>query len=933
NASVNAQILTPTALGTIVNDDGPDITIGNVTQAEGNAGTSNFVFTVNLSGPSASDVSFNFATSDVSATTADGDYIATSGSKTILAGNTSTTITVQVVGDNKKEPNETFNVTLSGAVNGNIVGGPGIGTITDDDPTPSISINDVSQAEGNSGLTAFNFTLSLSNPSSQTITVLANTADGTATLADNDYQQIINQTVTFPPGSTSQPFTVNVVGDATTEPDQTFFVNLSGQTNSTILDGQGQGTILNDEGPSVTGTTPTNSQTGVSIGTHMVVTFSMAMDPATFTSGTTVTLSPDPSAGAVSPLMQFFWNGGFTQVTIVFDTKLPVGVHGDDVLAESTIYTVTVKGGAAGVKSSIASGSLQMAGDYVTQFTTTLDATPPTVTSIVPDINNPVPAGTSTFTVTWSEPMNKTQGNVQIQSNGSYQADAQLNPPSSNGMTLGWNGPGTVLTINLTTPLPARGLFRFGTNNFNDLNNNFYDNPNNDQVFVTPAAGDATPPTVVSFYPATGSVGVSRDQEILIGFSEGMWPADLLSAAKITVATNIGVLPVMTREIIDFPGVFIEPLKAWPANATITVTVLNTVRDAAGITKAANQAFTFTVGAGDVVNPPVIDAPFSTLANNDQDLDPNQLQESLVFKNSSSGARAFMNSQSSAPQDLTLVEQATGIPLKGFTADTRNNGLEIRGMQSGSFTGFTVTGGGTMYTLTLNPTLQNTMGVAIASTPINFRVKSTGGNARPRFGGSFDARYKTTPAGIKADLQTWAWDPDGDALTVTATDSTDVGFVKPLVSSGGNFQYNTPGSNEATLPTVGAHVLTITLVDTPGGHSVPLAQKTYKQNAAFMPTLVAPTSTGLGRPVFTWPAVSNNVGHDAMALVIMDNTGNEFYSVIVNKNATTFTVPVDMTLPNGSYQWTLNFFTASDGSFRGNGGGEGNSTLVPFTVP
>jgi hypothetical protein len=107
----------------------------------------------------------------------------------------------------------------------------------------------------------------------------------------------------------------------------------------------------------------------------------------------------------------------------------------------------------------------------------------------------------------------------------------------------------------------------------------------------------------------------------------------------------------------------------------------------------------------------------------------------------------------------------------------------------------------------------------------------------------------------------------------------------------------------------------------------------FIQNAAFMPTLVAPTSTGLGRPVFTWPAVSANVGHDAMALIISDTLGNEVYFVVVNKNTTTFTVPVDKTLPIGSYTWELNFFTASDGSFRGNGGGEGNTTPVLFTVP
>jgi len=55
-----------------------------------------------------------------------------------------------------------------------------------DDPLPTISINDVSVTEGNSGLTPAVFTVSLSNPSSTPISVAFATADGTAK-AGSDY--------------------------------------------------------------------------------------------------------------------------------------------------------------------------------------------------------------------------------------------------------------------------------------------------------------------------------------------------------------------------------------------------------------------------------------------------------------------------------------------------------------------------------------------------------------------------------------------------------------------------------------------------------------------------------------------------------------------------------------------------------------------------
>jgi Ca2+-binding RTX toxin-like protein len=111
---------------------------------------------------------------------------------------------------------------------------------------PAISINDVSQAEGNAGTTAFAFTISLSQPSAFPTTVDFTTADGTATTADNDYQAT-SGTVTVPLGTTSEIITVLVNGDITVEPDESFFVNLTNPTDGTIADGQGQGTILNDD--------------------------------------------------------------------------------------------------------------------------------------------------------------------------------------------------------------------------------------------------------------------------------------------------------------------------------------------------------------------------------------------------------------------------------------------------------------------------------------------------------------------------------------------------------------------------------------------------------------------------------------------------------------------------------------------------------------
>jgi hypothetical protein len=74
------------------------------------------------------------------------------------------------------------------------------------------------------------------------------TADGTATVANNDYVAT-NSTLTFATTDVTKTINVTINGDTTLEPDENFFVNLSGASGATIADAQGVGTIQNDELP------------------------------------------------------------------------------------------------------------------------------------------------------------------------------------------------------------------------------------------------------------------------------------------------------------------------------------------------------------------------------------------------------------------------------------------------------------------------------------------------------------------------------------------------------------------------------------------------------------------------------------------------------------------------------------------------------------
>jgi hypothetical protein len=121
-----------------------------------------------------------------------------------------------------------------------------VATFTTSNPT--VSINDVSAQEGNSGSQNYTFTVSLSAASSATVTVAYATQNGTAT-AGTDYTTA-SGTLTFTPGQSAQTFTVAVAGDTTAESDETFVVTLSGATNATITKATGTGAILNDDGGS-----------------------------------------------------------------------------------------------------------------------------------------------------------------------------------------------------------------------------------------------------------------------------------------------------------------------------------------------------------------------------------------------------------------------------------------------------------------------------------------------------------------------------------------------------------------------------------------------------------------------------------------------------------------------------------------------------------
>ncbi|WP_036487527.1 malectin domain-containing carbohydrate-binding protein [Myxosarcina sp. GI1] len=113
-------------------DDVPELPVLSIDDQIVNEALGTALFTVSLSEASTSTVTVDFATADDTAT-ASNDYVANSGTLTFDPGETTQTITVNILDDSQTEPDETFSVDLFDASGANIEDPTGIGTIVDND--------------------------------------------------------------------------------------------------------------------------------------------------------------------------------------------------------------------------------------------------------------------------------------------------------------------------------------------------------------------------------------------------------------------------------------------------------------------------------------------------------------------------------------------------------------------------------------------------------------------------------------------------------------------------------------------------------------------------------------------------------------------------------------------------------------------------------
>ncbi|MCX7377170.1 MAG: hypothetical protein NTY94_10560 [Alphaproteobacteria bacterium] len=272
NPSSGASIGIASATGTIQNDDVPptgtlSITRLQASRDEGNAGPTPFTFSITRSRDTRGPAWANWVVTGggipgtVGASASDFGGTLPSGAVTFAVGETSKLVTVNVSGDAAVELNESFLVTLSGTPAGVTLGTTtATATIWNDDTpgtgTLAIARSSAQKAEGQSGTTAFTFTVTRAGDLTGTASAdWAVTGGGvpstvSANAADFAGGTLPSGRVNFAAGQGLTTVTVNVAADSTIELNDSFTVTLAApQLGVTIGTPTATGVIVNDDFP------------------------------------------------------------------------------------------------------------------------------------------------------------------------------------------------------------------------------------------------------------------------------------------------------------------------------------------------------------------------------------------------------------------------------------------------------------------------------------------------------------------------------------------------------------------------------------------------------------------------------------------------------------------------------------------------------------
>ncbi len=323
------------------------------------------------------------------------------------------------------------------------------------------------------------------------------------------------------------------------------------------------GTFTVDTAPTVTGTTPANGATTVSLSAPLTVTFSKAVN----VTGTAFKL--ECPTGTSEPFtLAPAAPGGSTTFTLTPTANLPA----------ATTCTVTVVGSQV---TDVAAGT-PLGANYVFSFTTD---TVPTVTSTTPTNNATNQAPTTTVVINFSTTMNVTAS--------AFKLECPVGTPQAFTVAPAPPGGATSFTLTPTASLPTATTCTVTV----------VASQVGDTAAGTPIAanyvftfGVGTPPAVTSTTPASNATNVLASTTISITFSKAVNVTG--TAFKLECPSGapqaFTVSPAPPGGVTTFT---LTPSANLPASTTCTVTaVAAQITDTvAGLHPAADYLFNFTI--------------------------------------------------------------------------------------------------------------------------------------------------------------------------------------------------------------------------------------------------------------------------------------------------------------------------------------------------
>jgi len=223
-----------TATVTIANDDvapgAPTVTLAVAPSTAAEDGATNLVYTFTRTGSTASPLTVNYT---IGGTATNGVDYATIGTSVVIAGGSATgTVTIDPTLDTTIESDETVSLTLAPDAAYNIgTGGAVVGTISNDDilPTVTVARTPASVLEDGAPTMAFTFT----RTGSTAAALVVNYAISGTAVNGTDYVTIPSS-VTIPIASATATVVVDPTTDSTVEADETVILSIASDAAYTV---------------------------------------------------------------------------------------------------------------------------------------------------------------------------------------------------------------------------------------------------------------------------------------------------------------------------------------------------------------------------------------------------------------------------------------------------------------------------------------------------------------------------------------------------------------------------------------------------------------------------------------------------------------------------------------------------------------------------